>query len=39
VQTTGTGRNIELSFEISSALLDLIKPASEPVPALPAPAP
>jgi hypothetical protein len=39
VQTTGTGRNIELSFEISSALLDLMKPASEPVPALPAPAP
>lgn len=38
VQTTGAGRNIELSFEISSALLDLIKPAAAPVPPLPAPA-
>jgi hypothetical protein len=39
VQTTGTGRNVELSFQVPSGLLDLIKPASAPVPVLPTPVP
>jgi hypothetical protein len=39
VQTTGTGRNVELSFQVPSGLLDLIKPASAPVPVLPPPVP
>ena len=37
VQATGSGRNVELSFEVSSALLDMIRPGS-PTPALPSPA-
>lgn len=39
VQTTGSGLNVELSFEVSSGLLDLIKPSGEPVPTLPTPIP
>jgi hypothetical protein len=39
VQTTGAGRNVELSFELSSGLLDLIKPSGDSVPALPTPLP
>lgn len=39
VQATGTGRNVELSFELSSGLLDLFKPSSGSRPVLPAPIP
>jgi hypothetical protein len=39
VQATGSGRNVELSFELSSGLLDLFKPASGATSALPAPIP
>lgn len=39
VQASGSGRNIDLTFEVSSGLLDVFKPAPTPEVALPTPAP
>ena len=39
IQTTGAGRNVELSFQVSSGLLDVFKPAPSPPDESPNPAP
>jgi len=39
VQAAGTGRNVELSFELSAGLLDLLQPAGVPEAGLPTPVP
>jgi hypothetical protein len=39
MQVAGTGRNVELSFEVSAGLLELLNPATAPDATLPAPIP